>query len=185
MVRCFQDDNVAHVDGSLDPRRDAEVVNTELLLRDLESVEKRLPQTAKVAKTGDKAAKLEAAALEKAQAALGAGQWLRTVEFSEAERTVLDELFLLTMKTQVYVANISDGQIGSPDDPVLEGLRRVAAGEGSPLKSMWCSTSGAFSVLNRASRSSAQHMYSAAIAITSRPRCEPVGSKTSKGWISL
>jgi len=148
VVRCFEDENVAHVDGDIDPPRDAEVVNTELLLKDLESVEKRLPNTRKVATTGDQQAKLELAALEKAEAALAAGHWLKSLSLTDAELAVLKELHLLTLKPQLYVANISDDQIGNSQDPRLSALKALAAAQGCPVVEISAQTESELQVLD-------------------------------------
>ncbi|RMG45848.1 MAG: redox-regulated ATPase YchF, partial [Acidobacteria bacterium] len=98
IVRCFRDENVAHVEGSLDPIRDIETIKTELALADLATIERRKERTAKKAKAGDKAARAEMQVLEKLETALNAGQPIRSLSLTEEERLIRDELFLLTMK---------------------------------------------------------------------------------------
>jgi GTP-binding protein YchF len=130
VVRCFEDPNVVHVAGSIDPVSDIEVINTELALADLDSVDKQLAKYEKVAQAGgDKEAQRLVAALKKVRAVLDAGRLARTAELSNEERAVLGPLFLLTMKPTMYVANI--GEHGSKE--LLEKVEAHAAREGAPV----------------------------------------------------
>src|SRR5471030_1665177 len=109
VVRCFEDPNVIHVAGKIDPLSDIEVINTELALADLATVEKQLSKNAKLAKTGgDKEAQRLVAALEKVRAALDQARPARSVELSKEELAVVKPLFLLTMKPTMYVANVAE-----------------------------------------------------------------------------
>lgn len=109
VVRCFDDDNITHVDGSVNPVRDLEVINYELQLKDLETVTSRLAKTRKAAAAGDKAAKLQAGVLQAFKEALEAGKPARSVELeTEDERKFARELFLLTSKPVLYVCNVDD-----------------------------------------------------------------------------
>ncbi|MBD3315339.1 MAG: redox-regulated ATPase YchF [Chitinivibrionales bacterium] len=108
IVRCFEDDNVVHVDGSVDPVRDAETVNAELLLKDLETLERSMERTAKMAKSGDKEQKSRLATLEKLRDAVGAGKPTRAVPPSEADPAIAQELCLLSSKKVLYVANVDE-----------------------------------------------------------------------------
>ena len=109
VVRCFEDPNVVHVAGKVDPVSDIETINTELALADLEAVEKQISKFAKVAQTtGEKDAVRLVAALKKVQAALDAGKPARTVDLSKEEHAVVKPLFLLTMKPTMYVANVAE-----------------------------------------------------------------------------
>ena len=130
VVRCFDDPNVVHVAGKIDPVSDIETINTELALADLESVERQLSKNEKVAQTGgDKEAQRLVAALKKVQAVLDAGKPARTTELSKEERAVLQPLFLLTMKPTMYVANVGeDGSLA-----VLAAVKAHAAKEGAPV----------------------------------------------------
>jgi len=118
VVRCFEDDDVAHVAGSVDPVRDIEVIDTELALADLETVGKALERATKASKTGDKTQLARKALLERVAAHLDAGRPVRAMDLSADERAELRELFLLTAKPTMYVANVADdgdvhgGQIG-------------------------------------------------------------------------
>lgn len=110
VLRCFDDDNVTHVDGSVDPVRDKEIIDAELQIKDLETVENRLAKTLKAAQTGgDKTAKMQAAVLQKYQEALSQGKPARSVELETAdEQKFAKDLFLLTNKPVLYVCNVDD-----------------------------------------------------------------------------
>jgi len=109
VVRCFEDPNVVHVAGKVDPISDIETINTELALADLDAVQKQLSKHQKVAQTGgDKEAQRLVAALRKVEAVLDAGRPARTTELSKEEHFVLRPLFLLTMKPTMYVANVAE-----------------------------------------------------------------------------
>ncbi len=130
VVRCFEDPNVVHVEGSVDPLRDIETIETELILKDLETVSKRRERVAKAVKTGDKAAKLEADFLERLEAFLSDGQPARTLDVSDAEGPILRDQFLLTAKPVLYAANVSEGDL--PDgNAYVEQVRERAATEGA------------------------------------------------------
>jgi len=130
VVRCFDDPNVVHVSGRVDPVSDIETINTELALADLDAVEKQISKHAKVAQTGgDKEAQRLVAALNKVRVVLDAGRPARTAELSKEEHAVLKPLFLLTMKPTMYVANVAEG--GSAD--LLEKVQDHAAKEGAPV----------------------------------------------------
>jgi ribosome-binding ATPase len=130
VVRCFEDPNVIHVAGKVDPISDIETINTELALADLDSVERQISKNAKVAQTGgDKEAQRLVAALNKVRAVLDQGKPARTAQLSKEEHAVLRPLFLLTMKPTMYVANI--GEKGSEN--LLEKVAAYAAKEGAPV----------------------------------------------------
>ncbi|HEU4353611.1 MAG TPA: redox-regulated ATPase YchF [Burkholderiales bacterium] len=130
VVRCFEDPNVVHVAGSIDPVSDIEVIDTELALADLDSVDKQLAKYEKVAQAGgDKEAQRLVWVLKKIRTTLNAGRPARTAELSNEERAVLHPLFLLTMKPTMYVANI--GEHGSK--ALLEKVETHAAREGAPV----------------------------------------------------
>ncbi len=132
VVRCFDDPNVVHVAGKVDPVSDIETINTELALADLATVEKQLTRYAKVAKAGgDKEAQRLVAALEKVQGALDQARPARSVDLYEEEKAVLRPLFLLTMKPTMYVANVDEG--GFENNPLLDRVREYASKEGAPV----------------------------------------------------
>ena len=130
VVRCFDDPNVVHVEGSVDPIRDIETIETELMLKDLDTVAKRRERVAKAVKTGDKAAKLEAEFLERLEAHLGDGQPARTVERTDAEAAILRDQFLLTAKPVLYAANVGEGDLPE-GNPYVEQVRQRAEAEGA------------------------------------------------------
>ncbi len=134
VVRCFEDENIQHVDGRISPLDDVETIDTELLLRDLESVEKRLVRARKLSKGGDK---LEKVALEVCERLLGVmsdGKAVRTETFTEDEAEVIDALDLLTAKPIMYVANVSEQQVAADvDDPMVKPLAELAERQGAQI----------------------------------------------------
>jgi GTP-binding protein YchF len=132
VVRCFEDENVVHVGGGVDPVSDIEIVNTELALADLASVDKQLTKYAKVARAGgDKEAQRLVAVLEKVAAVLNEARPARTAELYPEERALLKPLFLLTMKPTMYVANVAEhGFVGNP---LLSSVEAHAKREGAPV----------------------------------------------------
>jgi GTP-binding protein YchF len=126
VVRCFDDPNVVHVEGSVDPERDIEVIETELLLADLDAVSKKLDRVARLARVGQKEYIAQAEALEKAKAAIDAGTPLRAVDFTDEAAESLRELNLITLKPVLYVANVTESDLGK-DTPMLQKVRSVAA----------------------------------------------------------
>ncbi len=132
VVRCFEDENVVHVAGKIDPVSDIETINTELALADLATVEKQLSKNVKLAKTGgDKEAARLVAVLEKLEAVLDQGKPARTLSLSKEELEVVRPMFLLTMKSTLYVANVSEH--GFKDNPLLSRVQEYAAKEGAPV----------------------------------------------------
>jgi GTP-binding protein YchF len=132
VVRCFEDPNVVHVSGKIDPVSDIEVINTELALADLATVEKQLARYAKVAKAGgDKEAQRLVAVLEKILPVLNEARPARSVELSKEEQAVLRPLFLLTMKPTMYIANVAEH--GFEGNPLLAAVEAHAAKEGAPV----------------------------------------------------
>jgi len=126
VVRCFDDPNVVHVEGSVDPERDIEVIETELLLADMDAVGKKLDRVGRLARVGQKEYVVQAEALEKAKAAADAGTPLRAVDFTDAEREALRELNLITLKPVLYVANVAESDLGQ-ETPLLQKVRAIAA----------------------------------------------------------
>ena len=131
VVRCFENDDVIHVNNRIDPIADIETIDTELALADLESVDKAIARYERVAKGGDKDAKAKIAALGKLRAALDEGKAARTVALDDEEKLAIRELFLLTLKPVMYVANVlEDGFEGNPH---LDAVRARARGEGAKV----------------------------------------------------
>jgi len=131
MVRCFADDNVVHVAGKVDPISDIEVIQTELSLADLATVEKALLRESKVAKSGNKDASKLCALLEQVQAHLDQGKPARTMDLDKEQKLLLQPLCLLTAKPAIYVANVDDH--GFENNPLLTRVQEYAAQEGAPV----------------------------------------------------
>jgi GTP-binding protein YchF len=131
VVRCFDDDNVVHVSGSVDPLRDIEVINTELALADLETVDKAINRVAKVAKSGDKDAREKLAFIELVRTHLDAGKLVITMDLDEDRRQVINELHLLTAKPVMYVANVKED--GFENNPYLDAVQQRADEEGAQV----------------------------------------------------
>lgn len=130
VVRCFDDANIIHVDGSVDPARDIDTINLELIMSDLETVKKRLDKAEKNAKSGDKKYDGEIALLKKIDAHLNAGHCVRTLALTEEERSAVGNFFLLTSKPVIYCANIDERSIGA-ENAYVEKVREIAASENS------------------------------------------------------
>ena len=128
VVRCFDDDNVVHVSGSVDPLRDIEVINTELALADLETVEKAINRVAKVAKSGEKDAKAKLAVFEAVREHLDAGKLVIGMGLDDDQHKAIYELHLLTDKPVMYVANVKED--GFENNPYLDAVVRHAEEEG-------------------------------------------------------
>jgi len=131
VVRCFEDDNVVHVAGKVDPISDIEVIQTELCLADLGAVEKALQRLTKVARSGDKEAAKLVAILEKCQAALNEGKPVRTLDFSKEELPLLKQFFLITAKPAMFVANVAED--GFDNNPLLDRLKAYAEAQKAPV----------------------------------------------------
>ncbi len=131
VVRCFENDDVIHVNNRIDPIADIETIDTELALADLESVDKAIARYERVAKGGDKDAKAKIEVLGKLRIALDEGKAARTVALDEEQKAVIRELFLLTHKPVMYVANVLED--GFADNPHLDAVRARAQAEGSQV----------------------------------------------------
>jgi GTP-binding protein YchF len=129
VVRCFDDDNVVHVSGSVDPLRDIDVINTELALADLETVEKGITRVGKIAKSGDKDAKAKLAILESVRDHLDAGRLISSMTLDEEQQALLYDLHFLTSKPVMYVANVNED--GFDNNPYLDTVRERADAEGA------------------------------------------------------
>ena len=115
VVRCFRDKDITHVDGSVDPVRDVETINLELVMADLETVDKRIGKIEKKAQTGDKEAKAEMEVLAPLKEVLEAGKMARTLTFNEEEMVYVKQFNLLTTKPMIYVANMGEEDIEDPN----------------------------------------------------------------------
>ena len=129
VVRCFEDDNIIHVAGKVNPAEDIDTINTELALADLETCERAIHRIQKKAKGGDKDAKLELSVLEKCLPILSEAGMLRTLELTAEEKAAIRYLSFLTLKPTMYIANVNED--GFENNPFLDQVREIAAKEGS------------------------------------------------------
>ena len=133
VVRCFEDSNVTHVEGGVHPERDLDIIETELVIKDLDSVEKGLERHRKAAKTGNKESIALAAILDKVFAALNEGQWARTIGLSAEERALVKSYGLLTLKPTLFVGNIGEEDIRNPEGNAhYRKLQELAALRSAP-----------------------------------------------------
>ncbi len=123
-VRCFNDESISHISGTIDPVADIEVVDLELIFADIETIDNRLEKNKRQAKTRDKIILFEIEVLQKVKASLEGGKPARSMDLSGQEKEVLDTLFLLTLKPVIYAANISEDDIGKNDQD-NEALKKV------------------------------------------------------------
>ncbi|MDN6194085.1 MAG: redox-regulated ATPase YchF, partial [Alkalibacterium sp.] len=134
VVRCFEDENITHVSGQVNPAEDIETINLELALADLESVDKRYEKVRKQAKTKDKEAVAMLSVLDKIKPVLEEGKPVRVLDFTEEELPILRSLFLLTSKPVLYVANVAEEEIADPDsNKHLLTVRGIAEAEGAEV----------------------------------------------------
>ena len=150
VVRCFENVDVVHVAGKVDPVSDIEVINTELALADLETVEKAVLRTGKLAKSGDKEAVRLMALLERARATLNQGQPARSLKLDREEAALLKPLCLLTMKPTMYIANVDEG--GFTNNPHLARVEELAAREGAPVVAICAAIEGEIADLDEADK---------------------------------
>lgn len=131
VVRCFENDDVVHVSGRVDPLSDIEVINTELALADMETVDKALDRAARQAKTGDKKILVQKALLEQVRDHLDTGAPVRAMDLDAEQRLALRELHLLTIKPTLYIANVAED--GFEGNPLLDAVAGMAHAEGSEV----------------------------------------------------
>lgn len=137
VIRCFEDENVSHPEGSLDPVRDAEIIMMELLQKDLETVERRLEKSRHMLRVGDKKVKIEVALLERLKSVLDEIKPIRGMEFSEEELPLMKEMSLLTQKQVFYIGNLGEESVESGTNPLLEKLETYAGGHGMKVVPFW------------------------------------------------
>lgn len=130
VVRCFEDSNIVHVDGSVDPVRDMETINIELIFADIDTIDKRIDKARKNSKSGEKKYLTEISFLERIKAHLEDGKPVRSMDLTDDEKIAADELFLLTTKPVIYVANIAEDEIGN-EPPTVAKLYEQAEKEGA------------------------------------------------------
>ncbi|MCG7337917.1 redox-regulated ATPase YchF [Staphylococcus sp. ACRSN] len=133
VVRAFDDDNVTHVSGKVNPIDDIEVINMELVLADLESVEKRLPKIEKMARQKDKDAENEVRILSRIKEALAEGKPVRSLEFTDEDQKYVKNAQLLTSKDMLYIANVGEDEIGDEDNEKVKTIREYAQKEDSEV----------------------------------------------------
>ena len=135
VVRCFEDENVIHVDGSVDPKRDIDTIQTELILADIETVTKRRDKAQHLLRSGDKKFAVEAEAAEILLNHMNEGRPARTCPLTDEQREVVDGWFLLTTKKVVYAANIGEDDLGKEESelPLVNSVREIAAAEGAEV----------------------------------------------------
>ncbi|MDO5436122.1 MAG: redox-regulated ATPase YchF [Clostridia bacterium] len=135
VVRCFADDNIIHVDGSIDPARDIETINLELIFADMETVTRRKDKAVRNFRGGDKKAAMEADLAERIYAHLESGKPARTCEVTDEEQEILDQWFLLTTKPVIYAANIAEDDLGKDESeiPNLDRVRAIADAENAGI----------------------------------------------------
>ncbi|MDY0404132.1 redox-regulated ATPase YchF [Virgibacillus sp. 179-BFC.A HS] len=134
VVRCFTDENITHVSGKIDPIDDIEIINLELILADLETINKRYQRVEKLARQKDKEAVAEFTVLEKLKEALEAEKPARSVDFSDEQMKIVKGLHLLTSKPMLYVANVSEDEVANPsENEHVKKVKEYAANEGSEV----------------------------------------------------
>lgn len=141
VVRCFEHSNVVHVEGRVHPAHDIEVINTELALADMDTIEKALLKNAKASKSGQKEAVFEKQTLEKIKAHLDVGHAVRTLVLTEDERLISARFCLLTEKPVLYIANVNDD--GYENNPLLDEVRTIAEQEGAGVVALCAETEAA------------------------------------------
>ncbi len=150
VVRCFEDSNVLHVHNLVNPLHDIDIINTELALADMDSIEKALLKVSKSSKSGQKDAVFEKQTLEKIKEHLDAGHAVRTLDLSEEECVVSQRLCLLTAKPVLYIANVDDQ--GYENNPLLDQVRDFAATEGMNVVALCAATEATLMELDSADR---------------------------------
>lgn len=134
VVRCFEDTNITHVDGSVDPVRDIETINLELIFSDIEMIDRRIERTKKAMK-GDKTLAGELALYERVREALEAGKLAKSLDYTDEELALMKDVFLITMKPVIYAANVAEDDFskGIENNQLLARVKEYAAGEGSEV----------------------------------------------------
>jgi GTP-binding protein YchF len=135
VVRCFEDENIVHVEGSVNPIRDIETINLELIFADLEVLDRRMEKTIKLTRSGDKKAKIDLEIMERLKAHLEAGNPARTLETSEEEKDFIKELFLITSKPVLYAANVSEDDLlsGNAENDYVKEVKSLALKENAEV----------------------------------------------------
>ena len=148
VVRCFEDSNIVHVDGNIDPVRDIETINLELIFADLETVEKRIDRASKLIK-GDKKYQLEFDTWKKVRDALQEGKPARSLTYTEEEQEIVKDGFLLTMKPILYVANVSEEQLSDDNDANVNKVKEYAKQDNAEVIKLCVKIEEELSTLNK------------------------------------
>lgn len=155
VVRCFESDDIVHVAGRVDPLSDVAVINTELALADLESVERAIQRTEKLAKASPKEAAVRRSVLERLRACLDEGKAVRLLAFTETELATISDVHLITSKPVMYIANVAEGETGN--NPWLEKLREYAEAEAAEVIPVCAGIEAEISQLNDEDRKEFLH----------------------------
>lgn len=148
VVRCFDDEKIVHVNGNVDPIGDIETINLELIFADIESVNKKIDRVAKLTKSGDKKAKSDLEFLHKVKAHLEDGKPVRTMDMTDDEKEVLADIYLLTVKPVIYIANVSESQIPNiENDEYVNKVKEYAKNENAEVISLCAKLEEDLSVL--------------------------------------
>lgn len=157
VVRCFEDSNIVHVDGNVNPIRDIETINLELVLADMETVTKRIDRASKLAK-GDKKYIQEVDTFKKVQEVLESGKPARIIDLSEEEKEIIKDAYLLTMKPILYIANISEENMGK-DNEYVKKVKEYAEAEKSEVITLCVKTEEELSSLTGEEKQEMLEMY--------------------------
>jgi GTP-binding protein YchF len=152
VVRCFEDDDIAHVEGSVDPERDVDIIDTELILADMETVQGRLEKARRAAKGDDKEAVARVEVLERIQEALDEGTPVRALELDEREEELLADSHLLTQKPVLYVANVSEEELMVDESEHVATLRELASEQNAEVIEVCASLEAELSELDEAEK---------------------------------
>ena len=148
VVRCFDDEKIVHVNGNVDPIGDIETINLELIFADIESVNKKIDRVAKLTKSGDKKAKLDLEFLHKVKSHLEDGKPVRIMDMTDDEKDVLEDIYLLTVKPVIYIANVSESQISNIEsDEYVNKVKEYAKNENAEVISLCAKLEEDLSVL--------------------------------------
>lgn len=155
VVRCFEHPDVIHVDGKINPLNDIDVINTELALADMDTLEKAILKTGKASRSGSKEAVFEKQTLEKLKTHIDAGHLIRTLTLTDEEALIARRLFLLTAKPVLYIANVDDD--GYENNPLLDQVKALAATEKAQVVALCASTEADLMGLDQADRDELMH----------------------------
>ena len=158
VVRCFDDSNIIHVEGNINPLRDIDTINLELILADMDTVGKRIDRASKLAK-GDKKYLAEEDAFKKVRKTLEEGKPARLTDLSDEEKTMVKDAFLLTMKPILYVANVSENDIGQPDNDYVKQVKEFAKSQGAEVITLCVKMEEELSALDEADKKEMLHEF--------------------------